>query len=102
MSTGSGDPALDPQVWRRSRDVVSRTIAGEFLLVPIRGKLVDLQKIYAMNAVGEFIWQSLDERRDITEISCALSERFEVTTEQAEADIREFLAVLRDAGLVSG
>jgi len=42
--------------YRHSEDVVTRQIVGETLLVPIRGDLAGSQRLFALDAVGEFIW----------------------------------------------
>lgn len=46
--------ALD-KVYRHSGDVVNRQILGDTLLVPVRGKLADLQRIFALNPVARHI-----------------------------------------------
>ena len=43
--------ALDT-IYQHSPDVVARQILGETLLVPIRGELADLQRIFALNPAG--------------------------------------------------
>ena len=44
---GSGE-----QIFTRSRSVVSRVVAGETLIVPVRGKVGDLASIYSFNGSG--------------------------------------------------
>ena len=87
-------------ILKKIDDVIARQIAGETLLVPIRGELADMQKIFALNPVAEYIWQQLDGRQSLVQISQGLLARFEVAEEQAEADLAEFIAELLAAGLI--
>lgn len=87
-------------VLRKRAEIVSREIAGETILVPIRGKLVDLQQIFSVNSVGAHIWRELDGARTLATIRDSVVETFEVEREQADADIQEFVAELMAADLV--
>ncbi len=84
----------------RNRDVVFRKIAGELFLVPIRGKLADMERIFALTPVAEFIWEMLDGQRSLDEVRAAVVDNFDVDTEQAGSDIMEFIGELLEAGLV--
>jgi len=52
----------EEQLFTRSRSVVSRVVAGETLIVPVRGRVGDLASIYSFNATGSLIWRLLDVR----------------------------------------
>ncbi len=88
------------QVFRQQRSTVTREIAGEVLLVPVHGKLAQLQRIFVLNPVGAYIWQQLDGERDLEAIHRGLVDNFEVTGGEAEADLYEYLGALEDAGLI--
>jgi hypothetical protein len=87
-------------VLARREEIISREIAGETILVPIRGKLVDLQRIFALNPVAAHIWQGLDGEKNLAEIRDSVLDVFEVERDRADADIQEFVAELLDAELV--
>ncbi len=89
------------RVFNRRPEMVVREIAGEVLLVPVRGKLAQLQRIFVLNPVGAYIWQQLDGERDLEAILRGMVESFEVAGAEAEADLFEYLGALEDAGLVS-
>ena len=90
------------QVYQKKGEVVTRKIAGEVILVPIRGKLADMQRIFSLNPVGEFIWEHLNGERNLGEISEALLAVFDVGREQADADVHDFISQLLKEGLVTG
>jgi len=90
----------EEQLFTRSRSVVSRVIAGETLIVPVRGKVGDLASIYSFNATGSLIWQLLDTPRTLTDLIDAVEREYEVGQEQAQKDVRQFLSDMLSAGLL--
>ena len=88
-------------IYRRSENIVSREIAGETILVPIRGSLVDLQKIYTVNAVGAVIWEHLDGTKSLAAIRDTLLERYDTDRRQIEEDLEEFIAMVAREGLAA-
>jgi hypothetical protein len=87
-------------VFRRRDDIIVRRVADETLLVPIRGDLVKLDRVYVLNRVGEQIWQQLDGQQDLSAISAGLMARFGIQAPEAEADVLEFIGQLQAADLV--
>src|SRR5512135_558961 len=87
------------KVFVRGKDIVSRKIAGEIFLVPVKGQLADMQKIFSLSLVAEYIWERLDGKKKVDEIRNDIVARFDVDPQQADADIQEFIAELLEAGL---
>ncbi len=87
-------------IYRWKEEVVTRRIAGETLLVPIRSRLADMQQIYALNPTAEYIWQQLDGNHTAAEIQADITARFAVETEQARIDIEEFIGQLLAADII--
>lgn len=87
-------------VYRKRDGVLARRIAGEAMLVPIRGELARLQCIFSLTPVGEFIWEKLDGQRTHFELLNAVVAEFEVDAPTAEADLSEFVASLLAEDLV--
>jgi len=75
----------------RSKDVVQRSVAGESILVPIRGNVADMQRLYALDAVAECVWDCLDGERGLVDIAVVVAEKFDVDQETAEKDVGLFL-----------
>ncbi len=90
------------QVFTIKQDIVHRTIAGEVFLVPIRGRLADMQQIFSLNPVAEHIWKHLDGKRKLGDIRDSVLSSFDVRREEAESDIREFIEDLLSAELIIG
>lgn len=91
---------MSDERYRPSRNVVTRSIGGETILVPIAGRTGDLESIYGLNELGERIWSLLDGKRPIREVVQAIVEEYEVDPGEAEGDVRNFVQALEDLGLV--
>lgn len=87
-------------IYRKREDIVTRQIAGETILVPIRSNLADMQRLFSLNTAAEYIWQQLDGKRNLKEIHDGILANFEVEKEQADSDIREFISQLMDAAII--
>jgi hypothetical protein len=80
--------------------VVSRTVAGETLLVPVKSGTAALDYIFLLNKVGAFLWQQLDGKRGRDELCRLLRERFAVPEgHDVGVDVDQFLAALEARGL---
>ncbi len=84
----------------RSDVVVSRLIAGETLVVPVRGGIGDLASIYTFNPTGTTIWAALDHPKDVEELARLIEQEYEVSGSDARADVLLFLNEMRATGLV--
>jgi hypothetical protein len=79
---------------------VTREIAGETIVVPIRGRTEDLDSIFTLNEQGTLIWNLLDGRTNVSQIVEAISKTYEVTEDEATKDTIDFLTSLEAAGLI--
>lgn len=86
-------------IYRKQDNVVTRAIAGETLLVPVCGKLADLEEVYILEGAGAFVWDRLDGKRSVDVISQEVAGEFDVRPEAARKDAEQLLAELADAGL---
>jgi hypothetical protein len=96
---------LDPAsvVVRHSSDrrsFVTRQIAGETLIVPVTGHVMDLESIYVLNPVGSRVWELLQSPTTADRIAGTLAAEFAVSMECASADVLEFLDALGSRGLI--
>ncbi len=80
-------------------NVVLREVAGERLLVPIRRDVADLRAIFVVTGIGAFIWELLDGARPLDAVLAAILDRYDVSAEQARADLSSFVERLSEAGI---
>jgi|SRR5580693_8837977 hypothetical protein len=84
----------------RSGAVVSRQIAGEMLAVPIRKGVGDLDSVYTFNDLGARLWLMLEQGQTTEELADWVRAHYEVSAEQAFADVARFVSDLREERLV--
>lgn len=91
---------MNPEALVRSRSVVAREVAGETLIVPIRGKVGDLASIYTFNGTGSLIWKLLESPKTVADLVAAVSREFEIDPLVAEQDLASFVSEMKAVGLV--
>jgi hypothetical protein len=84
----------------KTDETVTRVIAGETLIVPVRRGVGDLDSIYTLNGVASRVWQLIDGHTPVEQIVLAISSEYEVTSEEAARDSLELLDSLAEAGLI--
>jgi len=81
-------------------NLVTRDIAGETIIVPVKSNVGDLDSIYTLNVIGTLIWQLIDGKNGVGQIVDAICSSYDVTPEEAEKDALEFLNSLEAGGLI--
>ncbi len=84
----------------RNREVVSRQIEGELVIVPIRRGVGDLNSLYTLNPVGSALWEFMNEGHTVPEMVNRVCDEFEVSSAQAQSDIQEFLNSMLEEKLI--
>jgi hypothetical protein len=79
------------KVYQKKEEIIARKIADETILVPIRGKLADMQKIFSLNPVAEFIWMQLEQKIPVEDILSMVINEFDVEEKKAEEDLLELI-----------
>ena len=80
----------------QARDAIWRRIGDE--IVVIKG---DGQSTHVLNKTAAFIWEKCDGRCGIDEIAAHLCESFNVSLEEARADVREIIEKLSQVGIIN-
>ena len=84
----------------KKQEVVGREIAGESFLIPICGTPVDMENVFVLNPLADFIWQRLDGEHTLEEIVAEIVKEFDVTPAQAGTDADDFVERLLQNHLV--
>lgn len=74
--------------------MVYRRIADEYILVPIRQQVADLNCIYTLNEIGAFIWELIDGKSNIKQILKNITAAYDVEEEAAKDDLISFISQL--------
>jgi hypothetical protein len=80
----------------KAGDAIWRRIGDEVVVIKGDGK-----SAHVLNKTAALIWEDCDGKRSIDEIATDLCERFNVSLEEARADIREIIAKLTQVGIIN-
>lgn len=77
---------------------VAREVAGEYLAVPVDNSVGS--NMIVLNEVSKFLWDKLKTEKSFDELLDAMLGNYDVSKEEAEADLKDFLMQLIENGLV--
>ncbi len=77
---------------------VAREVAGEYLAVPVDNSVGS--NIIVLNEVSKVLWDELKTEKTFEELLNAMLVNFDVSKEEAEADLKDFLMQLIENGLL--
>ena len=78
---------------------VLREIAGEHLAIPVTAE--NSSDIVVLNPVSAILWTELEGGRTIKELTDKICENFDITPDEAQADIVEFVNYLVEKNVVN-
>jgi hypothetical protein len=84
----------------KEKELVTRDVAGEEIIVPIKGHVGDLEGVFTLNEVGAMIWRLMDGQTSVRQLMEAVRNEYDVEAAVAEKDVVDFLQSLEDAGLI--
>ena len=76
------------------KEYVLRQIGDDYVIVPVWKAAMGFNGMITVNETGAFLWEQLVEGINKEELLQTMVETYEVTQEEAERDIDEFLDVL--------
>jgi len=82
------------KVYQVSDRVASRKIVDEVILVPLRDSVAETENLYSLNEVGARVYDLVDGKRAVRDIVAAIVEEFDVSSEQAQNDVTQFIEQL--------
>lgn len=77
---------------------VLRRVAGEWIVLPVAEKTVNFNGMLTLNETGVMLWKLLQQGSTREELAQALTDEYDVTFEEALADVDEYLSKLEGAG----
>lgn len=76
------------KIYAPSDDIVAREIEGELIIVPLVAGIGDLEdELFTLNDTGKAIWDLLDGKRNLGDVTAELSEDYESTPGAIERDV---------------
>lgn len=80
--------------YQRNENFVFRRFGDETILVPIKDNVGNMDCIYNLNELGAFVWEQLDGKTELEAIIDKILEEYEVSLNNAQADLSEFMTDL--------
>ena len=78
-----------------SGNIVARVIEGELIIVPLVSGIGDLDdELFSVNETGKVIWDELDGKTSLVQIVQSLADRYSVSRDDMEKDVRGFVGEL--------
>ena len=77
---------------------VLRQVAGEWIVLPVAEKTVNFNGMLTLNETGVMLWKLLQQGSTREMLAKALTDEYDVTFEEALADVDEYLSKLEGAG----
>ena len=72
------------------------------MAVPVGTRTQDVPGVVALSESGALLWERLQDDATIDDLVEVLLAEYEVERDQAEKDVRAFVAYLSDNGLIEG
>ena len=80
----------------QAKDIISRRIGDNIVVIKDNGR-----STHVLNKTAAFIWEMCDGTYGIDEIAAHLNECFDVSLEEARADVSEIIEKLTQAGTMN-
>ena len=78
------------------KELIRREIAGDVILVPVGGTVLENNGLFALNELGAFLWDRLESAEDEETLVQAVLAEYEVDEATARTDTAHFLQKLRE------
>jgi hypothetical protein len=87
---------------KQKKGFVLRDVCGENVIVGEGIETIDFGKLISLNESAAFLWKKASELGDFTpqQLTDALLEEYEVSKEQASADVQRIVEEWRKVGIV--
>lgn len=81
---------------RKNKDMVTRVIDDETILLPIYKTSEEINCIYTLNKVASRAWELIDGKRKLSAIKKQLLEEFDATAKEIDREMQKFLKDLKE------
>ena len=81
-------------------EFIIRAFQDDIIAIPVGPTALEINGMIMLNDVSRVIWEHLSTGCSISELTAAVTDEFDVSPAEAEADILEFVEKLRQAQLL--
>lgn len=79
---------------------ILRNVAGSNVVLPMGASSSKFSGMLSLNETGVFLWENLKNEITEEDLVNAMLAEYNVASEQAKEDVKEFLKTLRSAGVL--
>lgn len=83
-------------VFRKNKDMVTRLIDDETILLPIYKTSEEINCIYTLNKIASQVWELIDGKKTLGEIKKIILKRFDTTPEEVDKEMTKLLKDLKE------
>ena len=80
-------------------DIAIQEVADKFVAVAKNGETEEVEKVFTLNETGVIILRALMEGADTPAIVSQLLAEYDVTPQEAETEVNEFIDMLKENGI---
>lgn len=80
------------------RSFVLRQMLDTWVVLPLADKTINFNGMITLNESGVLLWNTLEQGADEDALLAALTAEYDVSQQQARADVQAFLSKLRSVG----
>lgn len=86
----------ESKVLRKNKDMVTRVIDDETILLPLYKISKEINCIYTLNKVASRVWELIDGKRTPLEIKNKVLKEFDTTPQEVDKEMRKLLKDLKE------
>ena len=84
-----------------SENYILRKVAGTYALISVGANIANFNGFVQLNETAAFLWKQLETPKSAEDLISALLEEFDVSQDEAQKDVTEFLEQLIQENMVS-
>lgn len=99
-NNGVLDQNLFAKTYQANSQYIHRKIADMDVLISIGENIANFNGYVQMNSSAVCLWEALQQECTVLKLEEVLEQQFDVTHEQAEVDVEEFLQMMLERNMV--
>lgn len=101
MANEGSQSLINSSKFLASENFILRKVAGTYALISVGANIANFNGFVQLNETAAFLWKQLETPKSAEDLTAALLEEFDVSQDEAEKDVAEFLEQLIQENMVS-
>ena len=101
MANEGSQSLINSSKFLASENFILRKVAGTYALISVGVNIANFNGFVQLNETAAFLWKQLETPKSAEDLTAALLEEFDVSQDEAEKDVTEFLEQLIQENMVS-